>query len=161
MNIQWEEGDVVFGNLDDFLADLLRRLPAAAAIDDEAARKRLFGSPTGGKDPEADEEWKDVVEPDLEELFQSHVEIVERDLQKLNGSGDEEGEFELRVPGEHLRAWVHTLNQARIALAAKYDINEADMEGRGEFESEEKGFAFLQVEIYGLVFGFLLRHTDL
>lgn len=159
MNIQWDEGDVVVSDLDDFLVELLRRLPSAAATDNEAARTRLFGAPTGGKDPEADEEWQEVVVPDLQELFQSNVDVVAKDLERLEET--DEGDVRLRVPGEHLRAWVHTLNQARLALAAQHGITEDDMEGRGEFRTEEKGFAFLQVEVYGLVFSFLLRHTEL
>jgi hypothetical protein len=158
MNFQWEDGDVVFGELDDFWTELLRRLPETAAVQDEPARRRLFGGPTGGADPDADAEWQEVVEPELRELFQSHIEIVERDLQNIR---EVDGERCLRVPAEHLRAWVHTLNQARLAVGARNGITEDDMEGRRAFDTQEKGFAMLQIEVYGLVLGFLLRHTDL
>lgn len=161
MTIEWDNDSVLFGNLDEFLVVLLRRLPAAAAIDHEAAQKRLFGAPTGGKDPEADEEWKEMIEPDLREYFETQVGVVVKDLERIEGPDPEEEEFQLRVPSEHLPSWVHTLNQARIALAAKHDITEEDMEGAGIFETEEKGFAFLQVELYGRFLQFLLFHTDI
>jgi hypothetical protein len=158
MNIQWEDGGLVFGDLDEFLTELLRRLPECAATDDEPARKRMFGRPTGGKDPEADEEWQEVVQPELRELFQSHVDAVSADLAGLT---QEDGVGLLRVPPEHARAWVHTLNQARLALAARHDVTEADMEGRQAVEEEDKAFALFQIEIYGLILGFLLRHVEL
>ena len=34
-------------------------------------------------------------------------------------------------------------------------------EGRRAFDTQEKGCAMLQIEVYGLVLGFLLRHVDL
>jgi hypothetical protein len=158
MNIQWEDGEVVFGDLDEFLQELLARLPDAASPDDEPARQRLFGSPSGGRDPEADAEWKEMVEPELHELFRSRVDVVRADLENLQTI---EGEQVLRVPADHLQAWVHTLNQARLAIGARHNIEEADMEGQRDFSSPERGFALLQIEIYGLILGFLLRHTDL
>jgi hypothetical protein len=158
MNFQWEDGDVMFGELDEFWTELLRRLPESAATQDEPARKRLFGGPTAGTDPEADEEWREVVEPELEELFQSHIDVVSSDLQNLRVI---DGESTLRIPADHLRAWVHTLNQARLAIGARNGITEDDMEGRRAFDTQEKGFAMLQIEVYGLVLGFLLRHTEL
>ena len=158
MNIQWQDGTVVFGDLDEFLKELLRGLPACANLESEAAHKRLYGSPTAGADQEADEEWREVVEPELQEQFQSHIDVVSEDLA---GIQENEGTFTLSVPGDHLQAWVHTLNQARLALGAKYEITEDDMEGRRTFDNQDKGFALLQIEIYGLILGFLLRHTEL
>jgi hypothetical protein len=158
MNFLWDEGDVVFGELDEFWSELFRRLPESAATIDEPVRKRLFGGPTGGKDPDADAEWKEVVEPELDELFQSHVEVVAADLENMR---EIEGEMTLRVPAEHIRAWIHTLNQARLAIGARNGVTEEDMEGRRAFDSQEKGFAMLQIEVYGVVLGFLLRHSEL
>ena len=158
MNFQWEDGDVLFGELDEFWTELLRRLPESAAIYDEAAQRRLFGRPTGGTDPEADAEWKEVVEPELREIFETHIDVVERDLRNLR---EADGVNSLRVPADHLRAWVHTLNQARLAIGARNGITEDDMEGRRAFDTQEKGFAMLQIEVYGLLLGFLLRHLDL
>jgi hypothetical protein len=158
MNIQWQEGDVLFGDLDEFLSELFLGLPACAGAEDEAARKRLYGGSTGGADPEADSEWREVVEPELRELFQSHIDVVSADLKRME---EKDGANSLQVPGEHLEAWVHTLNQARLALGARYDINEEDMEGRRKIDGPEKGFALFQIEIYGLVLSFLLRHMEL
>ncbi len=158
MNFLWEDGNVVLSDLDDFWSELLRRLPESAAPEDEPARKRLFGSPTGGKDPDADEEWAEVVEPELREAFQSHIDVVSGDLQTMI---DVEGGATLRIPADHLRAWVHALNQARLAIGARNGVTEDDMEGRRAFETQEKGFAMLQIEVYGLLLGIMLRHTEL
>ena len=51
MNFQWEDGSVVFGELDEFWTELLRRLPESAAVHDEPAQRRLFGAPTAGTEP--------------------------------------------------------------------------------------------------------------
>jgi hypothetical protein len=158
MNIQWQDGDVLFGDLDEFLSELFLSLPACAAAEDEAARKRIYGTVTGGADPEADSEWQEVVEPELRELFQSHIDVVSGDLKLME---EKDGAHALLVPGEHLEAWAHTLNQARLALGARYDITEEDMEGRRKIDGPEKGFALFQIEIYGLVLSFLLRHMEL
>jgi hypothetical protein len=157
MNIQWQDGDVLFGDLDEFLSELFLRLPEFAGAEDEAARKRLYGGATGGADPEADSEWHEVVEPELRELFQSHIDVVSADLKLMENKDDL---HVLRVPGEHLDAWVHTLNQARLALGARHDVTEEDMEGHREIDGPEKGFALFQIEIYGLVLSFLLRHME-
>lgn len=158
MNILWEDGDVIFSDLDDFWSELLRRLPDTAAPEDELARKRMFGAPTGGKDPEADEEWAEVVEPEMRELFQSHIDVVSGDLRTMI---EGEGGNSMRIPADHLRAWVHTLNQARLAIGARNGVTEDDMEGRRAFETQEKGFAMVLIEVYGQLLGMLLRHTEL
>jgi hypothetical protein len=158
MNFLWEDESVVFSDLDDFWSELLRRLPESAAPDDEPARKRLFGAPTGGKDPEADAEWAEVVEPELRELFQTHIDVVAGDLQTMVEV--DEGNS-LRIPADHLPAWIHTLNQARLAIGARNGVTEDDMEGRRAFETQEKGFAMLQIEVYGLLLGIMLRNTEL
>lgn len=158
MNILLEDGEVVFGELDEFLGNLIQRLPECAESESEAARKRLFGPPTAGRDPEADEDWREVVEPEMRELFQSHIDIVTEDLQGLE---KHDGEHVLRVPVEHLPAWVHTLNQARLALGAEYDVTEEDMSGHNLLLTDQsKGFALLQIEVYGLILGVLLRHME-
>jgi hypothetical protein len=158
MNFQWQGNGVVLGDLDEFLWELIRKLPACATVEDEPVRKRLFGSPTAGADPVADEEWTEVVEPELRELFESHVNVVSEDLNRME---EIDGEHTVRVPQEHLHAWIHTLNQARLALGARHDITEDDMEGRRLLEDENKGYAMLQIEIYGAILGILLHHFDL
>lgn len=158
MNFQWEDGALVFGQLDEFWSELLRRLPESAEPRDEPARKRLFGPPTGGKDPDADAEWQEMVEPELRELFQSHLDVVTADLGHLKLV---DGEGMLRIPAEHIRAWIHTLNQARLAIGARNGVTDEDMEGRRAFDTQEKGFAMLQIEVYGMILGFLLQYTDL
>jgi hypothetical protein len=158
MNFQLQDGDIVFGDLDEFFGALLRRLPDCAAAEDEATKRRLYGGVTGGKDPDADEEWKEMVAPELQDLFRSHIDIVTRDLENIE---ERDEELTLRVPSEHIHAWIHTLNQARLALGAKWDVTEDDMSGRGINDADpEKAFALLQIEIYGLILNFFIQQVD-
>lgn len=146
----------VFEDMDPLIVDLLRGLPACAAPDDDAARKRIFGSLTGGADPEADREWHQDVEPELHELFQSHVDVVSADLAKLH----EEGEvFTLAITLGNARAWIHTLNQARLALGARFGVTEEDSAGRRRHKGN-KAFAIMQIDFYGMLISLLLARTE-
>src|SRR5947208_14143026 len=72
---------IEISELDPFLAELLRQIPASANPEGlEAAEQRLFSSPTNGKEPEICAEWKLYVEPELRPLFQTSTETVAADL---------------------------------------------------------------------------------
>ena len=143
-----DEQTIVIEDLDLFLAELLDQISTCADPgDSESARKRLYSSPTHGKDPEVDEEWTHYVEPELREQFQSALEVVQEDL--ANSSSDESASRQtLIVPVKHLESWIHALNQARLALGARYNVTEEDMEkipmGMGERE-----LAIFQIHFYG------------
>jgi hypothetical protein len=64
---------IEISELDPFLAELLRQIPASANPEGlEAAEQRLFSSPTtNGKETEICAEWKLYVEPELRRLFQT------------------------------------------------------------------------------------------
>jgi len=137
---------------------MFRRLPGCAATDDDATGKRIFSTLTGGADLEADAEWKEVVEPGQRELYESHVDIVRKDVATMKPG--EEGE-QLTFPLEHGRAWIHTLNQARLALGARHDVTEDDMQGNRELKDDETATAIMQIEFFGLVMGVLLHRVEL
>jgi hypothetical protein len=139
---------VALAGLDPFACALLRQIiPSAAPGDNAAARARLFSSPTGGAEPEFDEDWRAWVEPDLHEHFQSSLSLVESDLAELPAEATEEP-AELQIPVEHLDSWINALNQARLALAARHEITERDMESE-LLLGDARGFALFQVEFYG------------
>jgi len=157
MEIRANEDGWVFDDMDPFIVELLHQLPACAAPDDDAARRRIFTTPSGGRDEEADSDWRENVEPGLRELFKTHVDVVTADLTAFRRAGEV---FSLNIPLANGRAWVHTLNQARLALGARHGITDDDTAGRSR-HSGAKGFAIMQIDFYGMLLGLLLSRTEL
>ena len=151
---------IALEEIDSFLAQLLRQIPTSADPSGSAAAGvRLFPSPTGGRDPETDEDWRELIEPDLRELFDDAVGVVRDDLKKFRGA-DDDAEQTLRLPVRHLEAWIHALNQARLALAARHDFAEPELEREIPAEGDERAFALFQIHFYGLLQEFFLRQLE-
>ena len=129
---------------------ILQIVPSASATDDPAIQHRLYSQPTGGREPEFERDWKEYVEPDLRNIFKSAQEIVEADLQNFEPADSGESST-LRIPVKNLDAWIHTLNQARLALSARYDFSEEDMEKPVALGGDARGLALFQVHFYGFV----------
>jgi hypothetical protein len=157
MQIRWEKAGWHLEEMDPIVLKLLREVPACAMLEDDAARARVFSSPTHGADPDADQDWREHVVPELAACFRSHVDIVAADLERVK---TREGTASLQIPARHCRAWIHTLNQARLALAAKHDVTEEDIEGRRRSRSNARGYALLQIEFYGMLLGMILARTE-
>ncbi len=157
MQIRDEEDGWAFEEIDSFIADLLRAIPDCATVEDEAARQRIFTPLTAGQDPAADEDWREYVEPDLRELFKSHTDIVGADLATMQRHGKVHS---LRIPLANARAWIHTLNQARLAIGARHAVTEEDTAGRNEITGE-KGFAIMQIDFYAMLLSLFLSRTEL
>ncbi len=159
MEIRSSDEGWEFTAMDPFVLELLRVLPACAEPEDDAARKRIFSPPTiqPDADAEANSEWSEYVEPGLRELFKSHTDIVAADLAAMKGEGEA---ATLRIPTEHGRAWIHTFNQARLALGARHGVTEDDTAGRTE-PGGEKAFALMQIDFYATLLGLLLSRTEL
>ena len=143
-----DEQTLAISGLGDFHCELLRQIPVSAAVDeDDPAYDRIYPSPSNNADPESDEDWKAHVEPDLRQLFQSTMEIVQGDLQDF--PEDESSDTHtLRLPMSHLRAWLNSLNQARLALATRHSIGEGDLETLLT-EGGARSLAILQIDFYG------------
>ncbi len=136
----------------DFLCSqfVLQIVPSATAGDDPASHRRLYSSPTQGREPDFERDWKEYVEPDLRSIFKGTQEIVEGDLKKFDPA--ESGESStLRIPMKHLEAWIHTLNQARLAISARHDFTEEDMEKPVSLGGDARSLALFQVHFYGFV----------
>jgi len=77
MEICRRNDEIEISELDPFLAELLRQIPASADPEGTpAAEKRLFSPPTSGTETEICAEWKLYVEPELRRLFQTATETV-------------------------------------------------------------------------------------
>ncbi len=136
---------------------LLRQIASSADPGENGpARARIYPAPTGGREPDADRDWREYVEPDLRRLFQDALDVVEEDVKKLAPEGRRQGHA-LRIPVKNLEAWIHALNQARLAIAARNDFAEPDMDGRVPVEGDARALALFQVHFYGFLQECFLR----
>jgi hypothetical protein len=151
---------VVLSHLDAVACELLNRIRGSADPGESGpARARIFPTLTGGREPEADEDWREYVEPDLKRLFQDALDVVEEDLKKLGPDSSRKGQA-LRIPVKNLEAWIHALNQARLALAARHGFTEKDMDGRVPIEGDDRALALFQVHLYGFLQECFLRELS-
>jgi hypothetical protein len=162
MEIRRRKNQIEISELDPFLAELLRQIPASANPDGApAAEQRLFSPPTTGKDAEICAEWKLYVEPELRRLFQSATETVAGDLEQLNGNEKNLANHTLRIPAKHADAWLSALNQARLAIAAKNNFTENEL--NDHFRSpigSRRDLSLFQVNFYGFLQEFILRELE-
>jgi len=140
---------VCLSELNGLVTELLRRVvPSADPGDNSAARARLYSAPThDAEETEFLEDWEAYIEPELSKLFLSSRELIEADLQKLR-IDPATGEGAICIPSSHIDGWIHGLNQARIALAARFDFTEDEMEGVIVPSTDGRAFALVQVYIY-------------
>ena len=147
---------IVLEEIEPFFIDVLRQLPGDADPGDHpAARARLFSEPMTSADDgdEFLEDWKNLVEPEIRDLFLSAREIVADDLAALPASGlppaaaeSTEGgdelfnpvafvptEHSLKIPAAHMEAWLRVLNQARLVLAARRGFDQKSMDRERPF----------------------------
>jgi len=159
MEICRRNDEIEISELDPFLAELLRQVPASTNPEGvPAAEQRLFSPPTNGKETEICAEWKLYVEPELRRLFRTATETVAADLEQLNGNEKPFADRILRIPSKHADAWLSALNQARLVIAAKYNFTNGEL---GEhFRSpigSRRDLSLFQVNFYGFLQEFILR----
>ena len=159
MEICRREDVIEISDLDPFLAELLRQIPASAATDDSAAaQRRIFSNPAA--QAEICQEWKIYVEPELRRLFQSALETVNEDLQQLNGKEKSVRNCTLRIPALHVEAWLNGLNQARLAIAARCNFTDAELSDHYRSPiGSRRDLSLFQVNFYGFLQEFLLREV--
>jgi hypothetical protein len=147
--------------LDPLLRELLQRVVASAdPSGSAAAQERLFSKPSD--DPEESEffqDWQEYVEPELRHVFQSALEVIERDLTTLREESPDRG-GELTIPLSHLESWIHGLNQARLALTARHGFSEEDMDRILPLAADPRSLALLQVRFYGILQELFLQELD-
>jgi hypothetical protein len=159
MEICRHNDHIEISELDPFLAELLRQIPASASPDGvPAAEQRLFSSPANRKEMELCAEWKAYVEPELRRLFQSATQTVATDLEQLNGNEKSLANRTLRIPAKHADAWLNALNQARLVIAAKNNFTENELSDH--FRSpigSRRDLSLFQINFYGFLQEFILR----
>lgn len=151
---------VEISGIDLLCCELFQQIVVSAQVDDHpAARERLYSSPTGGREPSFDEDWKNYVEPDLRDLFHTAQEVVAGDLEKFPPDRPADT-YTLHLPVKNLEAWIHALNQARIALSARYEFTERDMETPLPLDGDHRALALFQVHLYGFMQECFLRQIE-
>ena len=158
MNIERDtEGGFIFSAVEAPLAAMFRAIPSAADPElSKPAFDRLFPDPFSGKEEELSAEWADYVQPELREGFENASTTVEVDLAPLGAGADG-----WTIPRAPVDAWLNTLNQARLVLAARYEVGEADMSRTAPYPPEsERSLAVSQIHVYGLLQECLLQSTE-
>ncbi len=138
--------------------ELLHQIPESSKIGDDSARDRLYPRPTESTDKTFEQDWEDFVQPELKELFQSSIEIVEQDLEAC-AIEETQLYYNLVIPVKHLPAWINALNQARLALGARYGVTEVDMEGHAQ-GTDERLLAIDKINLYGQLQEYFMRAAD-
>lgn len=131
------------------LAAMLRETPAILEMrDSPAAQTRLFPKPTAANE-KANQEWQQMVSPELRHLLVSAGETVTRDLTALMVDKEDAEAYQVEFPVEHVRAWMSALNQARLILSEVHEIGEEDM-NRADFDPQfPKHMAALRIHLLG------------
>ncbi len=155
-----DEQTVALRDLDLLCCELLHQIALSADPGDSAAaRDRLFSSPSAGREPELDADWKEYVEPELAQIFRSALGVVQHDLEDFPPA-DPTDDLALLIPVKHLDAWVHALNQARLAITARYDFTDRELEGKVPSDGDVRAFALFQVYFYGVLEEWFLRELE-
>ena len=160
MEFRRQKDCLEISELDPFLAELLRQVPESCNVDGvEAAQQRIFSAPA--KEAELCAEWKVYVEPELRRLFRSATETVSADLEQLNACQKPFANCTLRIPLENSDAWLNALNQARLAIAAKYNFTDGELcdHYRSPIGSR-RDLGLFQVNFYGFVQEFILQELN-
>ena len=136
--------------------DLLREIPHAPALDHPAADDRLFPAPA--EDDALCDDWKSLVEPELQQAFLSARQIVEADLAAAR---ETKSGIRLTIPRHHVDAWLSALNQVRLALAAAHQLGEKEISSHEiPDDGSPAGAALLRIHFFGQLQEMLLASLE-
>ena len=141
------------------LGELLREIPTVGNLDCPKVAERFFPSPTSDQTEETlREDWKAFVEPGLHEAFFDARQVVEADLR---GMAEEGGFFTLTIPRSHLMAWIHALNQARLALVTHHELTmDESASWPPEVIATQDDWLRLQMGFYERILGWLVELVE-
>ena len=127
-------GDGVLVSLDPNELELLRNVPtelqgvlSGPASKDDPVYNRLF--PSAYLDPteeNAEREWQELVHP---ELLRERLAALELVIATLDRAVTKRGRAEVELAPDEVDAWLHVLNDARLALGTRLGISEDPEEG--------------------------------
>ena len=146
--------------LDLFFVELLRQIPVSADPgDSDAARRRIYPAASNDRDAaQANEEWSAYVHPELKKLFTTATESVREDLEAFEQLDETNDNWAFQIPAAHFDQWLNVLNQARLALAARFEFQEEEMSQNGPGAIETvRDLSLFQVHFYGFLQECLLQ----
>lgn len=140
--------------------ELLREIPTAGNLDCPKVVERFFPRPTSDQTEETlCEDWKAFVEPGLHEAFSDARQMVEADLRSMT---EEEGHFALTIPRSHVMAWIHALNQARLALVTHHELTmDESASWPPEVITNQDDWLRLQMGFYERILGWLVELVEI
>lgn len=162
MEFRRQKDYLEISEIDPFLAELLRQLPESCSVEGvEAAQQRIFSPPAPASEAEICSEWKVYVEPELRRLFLSATETVSADLQQLDGCTKPFANCALRIPLGNADAWLNALNQARLAISAKYNFTDGELGDHYRSPiGSRRDLGLFQVNFYGFLQEFILHELN-
>lgn len=125
------DGSMQVSGMPVLLADSLLRIPGLLRSDDPQVRQRLLPD-VYGEDAQ-EQEWRKHAVPELEHLFLSRAEILQRDLATLGAGAD--GQYQMTIGRSHQTAWLSSLNAARVALFTLHGLQPQDMDQERDLDA--------------------------
>ncbi len=176
LSLQKSTGHWRLGEMQEIHLDFLRLAADDSSMGDcPGGRERLFPQPLTGKDELLDEEfndeWKELIAPELEMQFAGAVGTLMSDLdsvQTVKKTGDAEVKlYRLDVPVAHGQSWFSTLNQARLLLDLKYKLHtprdapeeSTVREQTGETDDASRLLVLMRYEFYAWIQEWLVRNV--
>jgi hypothetical protein len=151
-----EGGALDLEEIPPFLFELLKAVPLRAASGDPRVENRFFPAPA--EDEILEEDWKALVQPELQEIFLSAREVVQADLRGASETGEGRS---MEIPSNHMDAWLNTLNQSRLAIAEENGFGEKDLsEEIVPDASNPRTLALFQISFYGFLQECLVKMQD-
>ena len=148
------DGRVTLHELSPFYVDTLSQIPAWLGSEDPRVRERLF--PDTYQADEREEEWRRLVGPELEHLFASRSEVLQRDLATLEP--DSAVTFRMSIAHGHQHAWLSALNGARHALFALHELHDGDLErDPADLGDPERELGLVRIHVMAFVQEMLLQ----
>ncbi len=172
------QGSLTLAALDPFFVQLLREVGDwADPGEDPAACARLFSPPAAAGEKAVNEDWEELVRPELEAQFRDARDAVRADLARIRPEEQPSPEplppdgatppeppsptFRVRIPARNFEAWLSALNQARLALGARFRLEEGDMiERPRSLLDGERAFRIFQVDFYGHLQEMIIRRIE-
>lgn len=153
-----KRGGIGLSGIPMVLGHLLQNCPSIG-VNSEKAEARLYPSPSA--DPFEDhlrDDWKTVVEPDLQEHFRSARSVMEADVRNMR---IEEESCTVEIPTAHIDPWISALNQARLSLAAEHDFSERELSGIGPIDiRSDRDLALVQINFFAVIQDLLISEAS-
>lgn len=154
------ENQLVITGIPPLLVMCLRELPdILKQRNTPAVQKRLFPSLTDD-DMKANEDWENLIVPELQHLFASAGETLAHDLATLKKESTKPSSFRVLLPATNLNAWISAINEARLILGELFDITEQDMQQEDFNSDNPKQFAVWKIGALGWLLSHMIEFTS-